>query len=45
MEWLFDNEKNTETISVMGMNERNLRMIYANNHRKHYALADDKVLN
>jgi alpha-L-glutamate ligase-like protein len=44
MEWFFNNEKNTDTISVMGMNERNLRMIYANNHRKHYALADDKVL-
>jgi alpha-L-glutamate ligase-like protein len=44
MGWLFDNKSNTDVIPVMGMNERNLRMIYANNPREHYALADDKIL-
>jgi alpha-L-glutamate ligase-like protein len=44
MGWLFDNKSNTDVIPVMGMNERNLRMIYANNPREYYALADDKIL-
>lgn len=30
--------------SVIGLNERNINLIYPNNDRKHYALADDKVL-
>ncbi|WP_420401917.1 sugar-transfer associated ATP-grasp domain-containing protein [Flagellimonas sp.] len=28
---------------VVGLNDRNLNLIYPNNPRKHYALADDKV--
>lgn len=28
---------------VMGLNKRNLQLIYPNNKREHYALADDKV--
>ncbi len=30
--------------NVVGMNERNLSFVYPNNQRKHYPLADDKVL-
>ena len=30
--------------SVLGMNERNIRYIYPYNDRKHYQLADDKLL-
>lgn len=30
--------------SVLGINERNARLIYPNNERKYYKLADDKVL-
>ncbi|MDC8002861.1 sugar-transfer associated ATP-grasp domain-containing protein [Aureisphaera galaxeae] len=29
---------------VMGINRRNLELVYRHNHRKHYRLADDKVL-
>lgn len=29
---------------VIGLNERNIRLIYPNNNKKHYPLADDKVL-
>lgn len=29
---------------VIGLNKRNIELIYANNQRKHYQLADDKVL-
>lgn len=44
MKWLFKNEAAPKSIAAMGMNERNLRMINANNPRKYYALADDKIL-
>lgn len=30
-------------LGVMGLNRRNLELIYPNNQRKHYSLADDKV--
>lgn len=30
--------------SVIGLNERNVNLIYPNNEKKHYPLADDKVL-
>ena len=29
---------------VLGINERNVSLIYPNNERKYYKLADDKVL-
>lgn len=34
----------TNNFSPIGMNERNALLIYPNNKRKHYKLADDKVL-
>ncbi|AXT51822.1 alpha-L-glutamate ligase-like protein [Aquimarina sp. BL5] len=30
--------------NVIGLNERNIKLIYPNNAKKHYPLADDKVL-
>lgn len=30
--------------AVIGLNERNIKLIYPNNAKKHYPLADDKVL-
>mgnify|MGYP006267915665 CR=1 FL=1 len=38
--------KNIQTIhrSVVGLNERNLNLIYPNNRKKDYALADNKLL-
>ncbi|MEO1023125.1 MAG: sugar-transfer associated ATP-grasp domain-containing protein [Bacteroidota bacterium] len=30
--------------TIMGINERNVRMIYPNNHRSNYKFADDKIL-
>ncbi|OED36052.1 hypothetical protein AB832_05840 [Flavobacteriaceae bacterium (ex Bugula neritina AB1)] len=30
--------------NVIGLNERNIKLIYPNNPKKHYPLADDKVL-
>lgn len=38
------NKKATLLKSVMGINERNLRLIYPNNDRKNYKYADDKLL-
>lgn len=34
----------TNDFETMGMNERNAQLIYPNNERKYYKLADDKVL-
>ena len=34
----------TNDFHAMGINERNATLIYPNNKRKHYKLADDKVL-
>ncbi|WP_164914099.1 sugar-transfer associated ATP-grasp domain-containing protein [Aquimarina sediminis] len=38
------NKKSKATSKVIGLNERNIKLIYPNNPKKHYALADDKVL-
>ena len=32
------------SFEAMGINERNVSLIYPNNNRKYYKLADDKVL-
>ena len=40
----FKNKNKSASLPVMGMNERNLRMIHSNNPRKYYSLADDKFL-
>ncbi|MEW7281043.1 sugar-transfer associated ATP-grasp domain-containing protein [Aquimarina sp. 2201CG1-2-11] len=40
---LFTKKPNTYS-KVIGLNERNINLIYPNNPKKHYALADDKVL-
>ncbi len=40
---IFKNRIKIES-SVLGMNERNVRCIYPNNSRKHFPLADDKIL-
>ncbi|MEL7005227.1 MAG: sugar-transfer associated ATP-grasp domain-containing protein [Bacteroidota bacterium] len=42
MYWI--NRINKIRKSVLGMNERNLELIYPNNQRKHYKYADDKYL-
>ncbi len=36
--------KSIKKSSVIGLNERNIKLIYPNNAKKHYPLADDKVL-
>ncbi len=36
--------KSRHTSKVIGLNERNIKLIYPNNAKKHYPLADDKVL-
>lgn len=38
------NKRATLLNSVLGINERNLRLIYPNNDRKNYKYADDKIL-
>ncbi|WP_103863814.1 sugar-transfer associated ATP-grasp domain-containing protein [Aquimarina sp. I32.4] len=38
------NKKSIAASSVIGLNERNIKLIYPNNPKKHYPLADDKVL-
>ena len=34
----------SEYSGVMGMNQRNVELIYPHNQKKHYHLADDKIL-
>ncbi|MBQ4822136.1 sugar-transfer associated ATP-grasp domain-containing protein [Aquimarina sp. MMG016] len=36
--------KSRKRANVIGLNERNIKLIYPNNEKKHYPLADDKVL-
>ncbi len=36
--------KSKKQSNVVGLNERNINLIYPNNNKKHYPLADDKVL-
>ncbi len=36
--------KSRKESKVIGLNERNIKLIYPNNPKKHYPLADDKVL-
>ncbi|MBL0684578.1 sugar-transfer associated ATP-grasp domain-containing protein [Aquimarina mytili] len=36
--------KSRQKSKVIGLNERNIKLIYPNNNKKHYPLADDKVL-
>lgn len=43
MRWMTKILGNTKH-NVLGINERNIQWIYPNNQRKHYELADDKVL-
>ncbi|TSE04432.1 MULTISPECIES: sugar-transfer associated ATP-grasp domain-containing protein [Aquimarina] len=38
------NKKSASASNVIGLNERNIRLIYPNNPKKYYPLADDKVL-
>ncbi len=38
------NKKSTVASGVIGLNERNIKLIYPNNPKRHYPLADDKVL-
>lgn len=38
------NKKSKSSSNVVGLNERNIKLIYPNNPKKHYPLADDKVL-
>ena len=40
---LFKNSLNND-FNALGINERNASLIYPNNERKHYKLADDKIL-
>ncbi len=40
----FLNMKPRKKSKVIGLNERNIKLIYPNNAKKHYPLADDKVL-
>jgi len=40
----FSNMKSRRKSQVVGLNERNINLIYPNNPKKHYPLADDKVL-
>ncbi len=41
---LIRNRKLFSKSAVVGLNERNVNLIYPNNNKKHYKLADDKVL-
>lgn len=36
--------KSHKKSNVIGLNERNIKLIYPNNNKRHYPLADDKVL-
>ncbi len=38
------NKKSNKSSNVVGLNERNVNLIYPNNPKKYYPLADDKVL-
>lgn len=37
------NQKSSKASGVIGLNERNVKLIYPNNPKKYYPLADDKV--
>ncbi|NNK90482.1 MAG: alpha-L-glutamate ligase-like protein [Saprospiraceae bacterium] len=42
---MYKNIKTTKPVNpILGINERNISLIYPHNSRKHYPLADDKVL-
>jgi alpha-L-glutamate ligase-like protein len=38
------NKKSISASGVIGLNERNIKLIYPNNPKKHYPLADNKIL-